>query len=110
LQHDGDCCHYTLLSILSETPKRWIWKKEPSGTIGQYCYTDSGLYRAGAGVVSLDKLANKYNYYRVYAGMTNIYYIHKCYLPDKFVQPEDIWSSLMEKMVAKEAREISIKK
>lgn len=94
----------------NETPIKWIWLKELSNTMGQYCYTETGLYRGGASVISLDKLANKYNYFRVYSGRSNLYYIHKDYLPNDFIQPEDKWALRIENLTRQVVVDILSKK
>ena len=93
----------------NEKPIIWTWIEELGGNKGQYCHTESGLYRSGAGYVSLDKLANEYNYYRVYSGRVNLYYVHKDDLPDEFEQPEDIWAIKIEMLIQKKIKEISSK-
>jgi len=82
----------------NESPIRWLWKKEETGNMGQYCETESGVYRAGSGYKSLDKIANENNYIRVYSGRVNLYYIHKMYIPDGFKQPDDIWGMRIDQL------------
>jgi len=80
------------------TPLKWVWLDEISGMKCQYCYTSNGLHRAGAGFVSLDKLANENGYFRVYSGRVNLYYIHKDFLPEYFKQPPDVWALRIESL------------
>lgn len=73
----------------NETPLNFQWKPEPHGGMGQYCLTASGLHRAGAGYVSLDKVAQASGYQRVYSGRVNLYYVAKLDLPSGFRSPID---------------------